>query len=267
MAQAVWILLTYTSPYEAMPGRVNYDLGSMVLNGLSIINRSISSFWDPMINTGQLTRQSSLWVSIGFICIMLVMYIATGLRLLRGSLDWGELRLPLSFTFFMSVCAVLSIGPYTALRSSHLWHYFPHMIFLCTSSYLLVYFTVSKRGAYLLLAITAFLTTQTYSQQMPAYQDIVQQQKSFSNFIRLESKSWHEGDRVFLLFEGRILAGLNSSFRSTGFTRYVIDDPDAPVLSIVSAGSASRTDINDDGDQGQVHFYKMDQAGAYKPIR
>lgn len=261
LAQAVWILLTYTSPYEAMPGRVNYDLSTMFLNGLSIINRSVASYWEPMIGTGQLTLQSSLWVSISFISLILILYAVAILKLLYQRLDWKSSEMALSFSFFMSVCVVLSIGPYTALTRTHLWHYFPHMIFLCTISCLLLYIIVSKRMAYILVAVIGLLTVQTYVRQIPEYEQMADQQRLFSNFVQLEHESWQADDRIFLIVDGPILAGLNSPFRSTGFGRYVSGNPEAPILSIVNNNPAPQTDA--ESNLGSTYLYRMDQTGAY----
>ena len=267
VAQAIWILMTYTSPYETMPDRVNYGLDSMFVNGLSIIDRSISSFWDPMLTSGQLTLRSSLWIAIAFICIVLLFYVVAGLKLIRKRADWVDLRGPLSFTLFMSVCAVLSIGPYTALKLSHLWHYFPHMVFLGASSVLLLYLTLSKKAAYLFLAFTAALTAQTYSQQLSSYHDHVHQQVLFSNFIHAESKSWSEYDRVILYFDGQVLGGLNILFRSTGFARYVAKNPDVPLLKINGTKPTPLPDCDLEGEPGECRVYEMNQSGAYRSIR
>ncbi|WP_430401875.1 hypothetical protein [Hyphomonas sp.] len=267
LLQAAWVLQTYSSPYEAMPGRVNYGLETMFLNGLSIINRAVVSYFDPMIGTGKLTLQIPLWVSIGFIVITLSLYFLAAFKLHRRSLDWSRLKTPLGFILFVSVCVVLSIGPYTALTRTHLWHYFPHMIFLSAMSYLLVYFVVSKRGAYLLIFVAAFLTVQTYSRQMPEYEEIAQQQKLFSILIQHESKTWRDGDRVVLIVETGVLGGMSNTFRSTGLNRYFADNPDAPIMSIVKGGVATRVENYIDDDQGVTIAYRMEESGTYKRIR
>lgn len=266
VAQAIWILTSYTSHYEAMPDRVNYALGSMFVNGLSIIDRSMSSFWDPMLGTGQPTLRSSLTVAIAFILINIVLYGGAGFKLLRTRSDWEKLRGPLSFSFFLSVCAVLSIGPYTALKLSHLWHYFPHMLFLSSSVVLLIYLTLSKTSAYFVLAVSAVLTVLSYSQQISLYNDHVNQQKLFANFVKEESNSWGEQDQVILIFDGRVLGGLNSDFRSTGFTRYVTQSPDSPVVKIKRSVTTDRHDCNFESEPGQCHVYEMDKSGSVRPI-
>lgn len=267
IAQAFWILTSYNNHYEAMPDRVNYALGSMFVNGLSIIDRSISSFWDPMLSTGQQTLRPSLTVAFVFIAMNIVLYAVAGLKLLLGRADWEYLREPLGFAFFLSVCAVLSIGPYSALTLSHIWHYFPHMLFLSSSIVLLFYLMVSKTSAYLLLTVVAVLTARSYGQQIVTYHDHVYQQKLFANFLEMENKSWNEQDRVILMFEGRVLGGLNSEFRSTGFARYVTKNPDAPILSIKRRETADHPDCSFEGKSGQCYVYVMDKSGDFRSIR
>lgn len=108
------------------------------------------------------------------------------------------------------------------------------------------------------------LTIQTYDKQITEYGRTVQQYELFSNFVQLEGGAWREGDRIYLMFSGRIRGGLDNPFRSTGLVRFVSANPDAPILTIMNSRTASQPDIGGDIGRGKVYIYEMDQAGVYK---
>ncbi|WP_416878801.1 hypothetical protein [Litorimonas sp.] len=265
VAQTVWTILTLRSPYEDIPGRVNYDFFSMFINGLRIINRSVSSYLFPNISTGTLTRQPSLWIAGTFIIFILGLHFWLIKKFMRERIRLLSLPIEYSLSLFLGVSAVLAIGPYSLLTHTHPWHYFSPLIFLGSMTFLLIYLALGKRIACFTIFLAAVFTIESHSNKTPDFVEASKQQAQFANFIRAESELWSSSDRIYLILtQAPALQGFNVPFRSTGFNRYISENPNAPYLSIcyktIPEGELNTT------EPGAVFLYEMNKSGDYKRI-
>lgn len=264
VAQTVWTVLTLHSPYEDIPGRVNYDFYSMLVNGLRIINRSVSSYLFPNISTGSLTRQPDLWAASIFIIFIIGLHALLIKRFLRERIKLSSLPLEYSFSLFLGVSVVMAIGPYSVLTYTHPWHYFPPLIFLGSMTFLLIYMVLGKRIACSTIFLAAFFTVESHTNKVQDFVIATKQQAQIANFIRTESELWSSSDRIYLILaQAQVLQGFNSPFRSTGFSRYILKDPNAPYLHI--AKTIPDGELNS-LEPGIVFLYKMDKFGRFERI-
>lgn len=254
-------------PYQFIEGRLNYEMKSMFINGVSILKNAVISYVYPMVSTGGFTAQQNLLPAYIFIVIAL----SLSALLLFATFGQKNIIKPnmraFCFVLFMGSAIVFSIGPYSVISRTHLWHYFPHMIFICSTAFLLVFFTLGKGFAYLLIAITAALSFRSYCIQLPNYKKSMQHQAHIAKLINLENQTWKNGDRVYLIMEGGHRAsGLSNVFRSTGFNRYVSENPNAPHLYILGNNEKDLDKIRSNQIMGYKWIYKMSLTGNYKRL-
>ena len=266
LVQAAWVVFNVTSPYSALPGRINYDFYSMLLNGLSIINRSISTYLSSQVSIGTPTLQNDLRLAGVFIFFIVWLHILMIYRIVRSGEYFSPETLKYSFALLLSVLVVMCIGPYSALTITHPWNYFPPLLFISSMTFLLIRFSFGKPLAYLAIFFATIFTAQSYRVQAPTYFEAINQQERLTNFIRSETAGWRLSDRIYLILtEEKTLHGFNAAFRSTAFNRYVSNNPNAPYLNIVDNKLPSG--VLGHSEPGVVIVYKMNKTGEFERLK
>jgi hypothetical protein len=149
------------------------------------------------------------------------------------------------------------------LTRTHIWHYFPHMIFFISAAALAIHTFLGRWFAYAALGAVGVLTCAAYAKQLPAYETSMQKQAEIAAFVRSNAPDWSDVEAVYLLSDQIYpISALSGEFRSTPFGRYLIGDPDFPVFAVVRDTPEVVDELSASVGDRRVRVYRLEDAGA-----
>ena len=229
-------------PYTSIAGRLNYSPFAILKNGLYILSHMIWRYVEPMAYTGFSVARENVWPAavliLGTTAGLAISFMAAQARFLVRLAQSQVLQ---TLGFFL-LATLVSIGPYTIQTVTHIWHYFPHMLFLIPSIILILVIVMPRWGAYSVILVCAVLTVSAYLQTMPNYILSVSRQKAIANFIQANTKDIREHDPIVVTIDTRELAsGLMNTNNFSSFARHVTSDPFLPKIEVLQIVANSKT--------------------------
>lgn len=210
-------------PYAAMADRLHYSLPNMMYSGLIILSNMVADYMEPMQYTGFRLQRENVYPALALVAVLIAFAIWARQLILRGWVFQGG-ALP-ALSFFLT-STIISIGPYSIQTVTHIWHYYPHMLFFVPSVILLFVLTVNRWAGYAVILVCAAFTVSTYIKTMPNYRTSVAREAKISDFLAAQKDEIQNSMSVVVLTDTRELAsGLMNTDRFTSFARYTLKDP------------------------------------------
>ncbi|KJS34634.1 MAG: hypothetical protein VR74_19475 [Hyphomonas sp. BRH_c22] len=234
------VLLTYFTisaiqhPYKNIPGRLDYSVNTMIENFFSVCSNMLQSYSEPMVFTGVKLNAGNLTPIVVFlVCVGLLGAIRFATS--RTSIGQHELSVQSLPTIgFFGLSTAVSIAPYSAQSTTHIWHYFPHMIFFVTLIFMLFRILLGRSMTTAILLIVATMTVASYGTSIPIYLSALERQEIIADFISDNSEELKNATSIFIVAEdSEVISGVYAPIRLTSFFRYALGDPDANHISLL----------------------------------
>ncbi|MBU1289341.1 MAG: hypothetical protein KJ871_16630 [Alphaproteobacteria bacterium] len=228
-------------PYTGIAGRLDYAPAGMVVNGLYILSHMVWRYVEPMQYTGFRLERDNAYPALAVI-LLAVGALGLSFRFARTQL-LARLAVPgmLPALGFFLLATLVSIGPYTIQTVTHIWHYFPHMLFFVPSVILLLSVTAPRWAGYAAILLCGALTVSSYRTTMPNYAATVERQQAIASFLMANANSMRDSRRLVVITDTRELAsGVMNTDRFTSFARYVTGDPFLPPIEVYGPVAKSK---------------------------
>ncbi len=252
VALLVLIFLTVASiehPYASMPGRLDYSIPSMIERGFYILSQITQHYFQPKLYTGVRLTAGNLVPVTAFFGIMSCIILGTLFVQRRALLEKARKNpnLPLFALFALGLGA--SIAPYAAQSITHIWHYFPHMIFFVVLVFAVVQFLLGRTSATALLLIVVVLTIRNYATTTLELEKALDRQSVLADFVVENSSDLAGASHIIVTSEStEALTGLIGPIRFTAFLRNHLDQPYLSEVLVANGMDQAREFYNERGE-------------------